>query len=69
MRFSDQPDAVSGGGHALWGLEFLSPERRWLINAEVQILFVTEPHRSPYGSNRGTGLGVHAGIAVKRRLS
>jgi hypothetical protein len=67
-RFSTAPDAVSGGGHALWGLEFLSPDQGWLISAEVQVLFVQEPHASLPGGRRQTELGLHAGIAVKKRL-
>ena len=53
-RFSTVPDAVSGGGHALWGLEFLSPEQEWLISAEVQVLFVKEPHAPVPGGKRTT---------------
>ena len=67
-RFSDQPDAVSGGTHVIYGLEVLSPDRRWLVCAEVQVLFVQAPHRSPYDYRRETELGLHAGIAIKRRL-
>ena len=67
-RFSTVPDAVSGGGHALWGLEFLSPGQDWLISAEVQLLFVQEPHASLPGGKRTTELGLHAGIAFKKRL-
>ena len=68
-RFTEQPDAVSRGGHYLWGLEYVSDDRRWLVNGEVQLLFVQEPHRAPYNYTRSYGLGLHAGIAVKRRLS
>jgi hypothetical protein len=67
-RFSSVPDAVSGGGHALWGLEFLSPGQDWLISAEVQILVVQEPHAFLPGAKRNAELGVHAGIQIKKRL-
>jgi hypothetical protein len=67
-RFSTAPDAVSAGGHALWGLEFLSPEQDWLISTEVQVLFVQEPHASIAGGKRSAELGLHAGIWIKKRL-
>lgn len=67
-RFSTISDAVSGGGHALWGLEFLSPGHDWLISAEVQVLVVKEPHASVAGGKRNAELGLHAGIQIKKRL-
>jgi hypothetical protein len=68
MRFSRQPDAVSAGTQVVWGVEYLTPDRRWLLSTEVQLLFVREPYRQPYEDVRGTDVGVHAGISIKRRL-
>jgi hypothetical protein len=69
LRFAEQPDAVSRGAHWLWGLEYLSSDHRWLFTGEVQLMFVQDQYQSPYSYRRENGLGVHAGIAVKRRLS
>jgi hypothetical protein len=66
-RFRDEPDAVRPGTHGLWGFEYLSPDWRWVISGEIQVLFVREPHQTPYSSPE-TGLGLHAGVAIKRRL-
>jgi hypothetical protein len=67
-RFRDQPDAVKPGTQIFWGLEYLSPDRRWLIDGEIQVLFVRSPRQSPYATQPETDLGLHAGIAIKRRL-
>jgi hypothetical protein len=67
-RFRDEPDAVRPGTHILWGLEYLSPDRGWLIDGEVQVLFVRPPHPSPHSTGPETDIGLHAGIAIRRRL-
>jgi hypothetical protein len=69
LRFAEQPDAISRGAHWLYGLEYLSSDHRWLFTGEVQIMFVQDPYQLPSRYQRENGLGVHAGIAVKRRLS
>jgi hypothetical protein len=67
-RFREEPDAVKPGTHVLWGLEYLTPDRRWLINGEVQVLFVRSPHQPPYATQPETDHPPPAGIAIKRRL-